>query len=246
MNDEDLIAPVAHMGMSYPLMGAADHAAFCEKKLIDMGLADDYKVEVATDRTIQLDFDQPFEQMLPQQFFDALEIFARMLDVDQYGNPLPDGVAPKTASYRHLKSRSGRSHVIIDLSWDMPQAERIAWQAAMGSDFKREALSLAYAAMGQMSPVLLYSRKEEVSLVIPLVVPYKPAKDSISAVKFVAASMAKNLALNCKWCGKPIHEAAETKEMCLSPWYHNHDKQSPVCDDGKTRAMPTPPYEAGQ
>ena len=168
MNDEVLIAPVAHMGMSYPLMGAADHAAFCEKKLIDMGLADDYKVEVATDRTIQLDFDQPFEQMLPQQFFDALEIFARVLSVDQYGNLLPAGVAPKTATWRHLKSRSGRSHVIIDLSWDMPQAERIGWQAAMGSDFKREALSLAYAAMGQMSPVLLYSRKEEVAIYVPI------------------------------------------------------------------------------
>ena len=150
--------------MSYPLLGAADHASFCEKKLIDMGLADDYKVEVATDRTIQLDFDQPFEQMLPQQFFDALEIFARMLVVDQYGNPL----APKTAMWRHLKSRSGRSHVIIDLSWNMPLTERIAWQAAMGSDFKREALSLAYAAMGQMSPVLLYSRKEEVAIYVPI------------------------------------------------------------------------------
>jgi hypothetical protein len=154
--------------MSYPLLGAADHASFCEKKLIDMGLADDYKVEVATDRTIQLDFDQPFEQMLPQQFFDALEIFARMLDVDQYGNPLPKGVT-KTASWRHLKSRNGRSHVIIDLSWDMPQAERIGWQAAMGSDFKREALSLVYAAMGQMSPVLLYSRKEEVAIYVPII-----------------------------------------------------------------------------
>ena len=154
--------------MSYPLLGAADHASFCEKKLLDAGLTDTFKVEIATDRTIQLDFDIPFEQMLPKQFFDALEIFARMLDVDQYGNPLPKGTAPKTAIWRHLKSRSGRSHVIIDLSWDMPQAERIAWQAAMGSDFKREALSLAYAAMGQQSPVLLYSRKEEAALYVPI------------------------------------------------------------------------------
>jgi hypothetical protein len=50
----------------------------------------------------------------------------------------------------------------------MPQAERIAWQAAMGSDFRREALSLAYAALGQVSPVLLYSRKEEASLVVTI------------------------------------------------------------------------------
>lgn len=57
----------------------------------------------------------------------------------------------------------------IDLSWDMPQSERIAWQAAMGSDFKREALSLAYAALGQRFPVLLYSKKEEVALYVPII-----------------------------------------------------------------------------
>jgi hypothetical protein len=142
--------------LSYPLIGAADHETFCEAKLVAAGLDKDWKVEVATDRTIQLDFDIPFEQMLPKQFFDALEIFARMLD------------ETKTASWRHLKSRSGRSHVIIDLSWDMPQSERIAWQSVFGSDFKREALSLAYAALGQRSPVLLYSLKSEVSLYVPI------------------------------------------------------------------------------
>jgi hypothetical protein len=157
--------------VEYPMLGAADHESFCQKKLKEAGLDGEYKVEVATDHTIQLDFDIPFEQMLPKQFFDALEIFARMLDKDQFGNPLPE---PKTAMWRHLKSRSGRSHVIIDLSWDMPQAERIAWQAAMGSDFKREALSLAYAAQGQHAPVLLYSRKEEAALYVPILPPMHP------------------------------------------------------------------------
>lgn len=153
--------------MAYPLLGSADHASFCEKKLKDAGLDGEFKVEVATDRTIQLDFDIPFEQALPQQFFEALEIFARMLGTDEYGNA-PFKETNKTAMYRHLKSRSGRTHIVIDLSWDMPQAERIAWQAAMGSDFRREALSLAYAAKGQMAPVLLYSRKEEVALYVPI------------------------------------------------------------------------------
>ena len=57
----------------------------------------------------------------------------------------------------------------------MPQAERIAWQAAFGSDFRREALSLAYAALGQTAPVLLYSLKEEASLVFPIFWHYTPA-----------------------------------------------------------------------
>src|SRR5579863_463544 len=92
--------------LDYPLLGVYDHPAYCAKKLKDAGLDQDWKVEVATDRTLQLDFDIPYEQMLPKQFFDALEIFARVLT---------DG---KTAMWRHLKSRNGHSHVIIDLSWD--------------------------------------------------------------------------------------------------------------------------------
>ena len=165
--------PLEH---DYPMMGAADHFGFCQKKLRDTGLDASFFVEVATDRTIQIDYDFPYEdtfynagleRALPRQFFDALEIFARMLDVDQHGNPLPEDKI-KTAAWRKLKSRSGHTHVIITTSWDIPQAERIAWQAAFGSDFKREALSLAYAAMGQRSPVLLYSRKEEAALIVPI------------------------------------------------------------------------------
>ena len=176
MRDDKLELKQGPNIMAYPLLGAADHASFCENKLIEMGLAGEFKVEVATDRTIQLDFDIPFESPLPQQFYDALDIFSRMLHdptdtkisrASEEDRKLPEN-NPRTASWRHLKSRSGRTHVIVSISWDMPQAERIAWQAAMGSDFKREALSLAYAALGQQSPVLLYSRKEEVSLVVPI------------------------------------------------------------------------------
>jgi hypothetical protein len=160
---------------SYPSLGAADHESFCQNKLIQAGLDKEFFVEVATDRTIQIDFDIPFDGPLPQQFSETLEIFSRMLSpldgktstATEEDRKLPEN-RPRTASWRKLKSRSGRTHVVISISWDMPQAERIAWQAAMGSDFRREALSLAYAALGQMSPVLLYSRKEEASLVIPI------------------------------------------------------------------------------
>jgi len=145
---------------SYPLMGAADHQSFCERKLIELGIDGEYFADVATDRTLQLDYDYPYELPLSAQFFETLEIFARLLTVDSLGNPLSGGTI-KYATYRRLKSRNGRTHVIITTSWDIPQAERIAWQAAFGSDFKREALSLAYAAQGQRSPVLLYSRKRE-------------------------------------------------------------------------------------
>lgn len=150
---------------SYPLLGAMDHASFCQKKLKDLGLEDTYFVDVATDRTIQLDIDIPYTDPLPARFYDGLAIFARRLD-DVCALDSPAG---KTASYRKLQSRNGRTHVSITLNWDMPQAERIAWQAVLGSDFKREALSLAYAAQGQQSPVLLYSRIAEEAIYVPIV-----------------------------------------------------------------------------
>jgi hypothetical protein len=151
--------------LTYPACGVADHASYCQKRLFEDGLDDTFKVEVATDRTIQLDFDIPYVSELPIQFFETVRIFARILDKDAFGNDLK---VPKTAMYRKLRSKNNRTHVIIDISWDMPQAERIAWQAAFGSDFKREALALAYSAQGQQNSVLLYSRKEEVALYVPI------------------------------------------------------------------------------
>ena len=145
---------------SYPVCGYEDHKMRCTMLLREMGLEKTFFVDVATDRTIQIDFDFPFDLGMTTQFYETLDIFRRML------------VNGKTASYRHLRSKGGRTHVVIALSWDMPQSERIAWQAAFCSDFKREALSLAYAALGQKSPVLLYSRKEEVAPVIPIL-PYE-------------------------------------------------------------------------
>jgi hypothetical protein len=150
---------------SYPEVGFIDHVSHCEKWLKDAGLDKDWKVEVATAYTIQLDFDVPFECSSPQSFYSTLDIFRRMLAVD-----LPQ---TRTASYRKLRSKGGNQHVIIDLSWSMPQTERIAWQAAFGSDNKREALSLVYASHGQHEPVLLYSRKEEAALYIPIL-PIEP------------------------------------------------------------------------
>jgi hypothetical protein len=169
----DLLSPCANMG--YPECGVADHLSYCENLLIKKGLDKDFFVEVATDRTIQIDYDFPYEQPLPQQFHDALDIFSRILTpkdgkistATAADRKLPEN-NPRTASYRHLKSRSGRTHVVISLSWNMPQAERIAWQAVFGSDFKREALSLAYSNLGQYNPVLLYSRKEEAAIHVPI------------------------------------------------------------------------------
>jgi hypothetical protein len=174
-NEADMTLRQGKDPCAYPECGAEDHPSFCQKKLVEMGIDKEYFIDVATDRTIQLDYDIPYEQILPQQFADVLDIFRRVLSPNdgkistatEEDRKLPEN-RPRTAFYRHLKSRNGRTHVVISLSWDMPQAERIAWQAAFGSDFRREALSLAYAALGQHDPVLLYSRNEEVSLVVPI------------------------------------------------------------------------------
>jgi len=163
MNENESANPLETQGealMAYPTCGYEDHETHCTMLLRETGLEKTFFVDVATSRTIQIDLDIPFDLNMTTQFYETLDIFRRML------------VNGKAASYRHLRSKGGRTHIVIALSWDMPQSERIAWQAAFGSDFKREALSLAYAALGQKSPVLLYSSKEEVAPVISIL-PYE-------------------------------------------------------------------------
>lgn len=147
---ENVLAPTMYS------FEATDNAEFCQNVLNKDGLADDFFVNVATNQKIQLDFDIPYESNLPPQFFWVLDVFRRTL------------INGREASYKRLKSRNGRTHIVITLSWEMGQPERIAWQAAFGSDFKREALALTYAALGQKSPLLLYSRKVEESVSIPI------------------------------------------------------------------------------
>jgi hypothetical protein len=47
------------------------------------------------------------------------------------------------------------------MKFALPIVERIAWQAAFGSDPKREALHLLSVSRGELNPILLFMRKPE-------------------------------------------------------------------------------------
>jgi hypothetical protein len=63
-------------------------------------------------------------------------------------------------TYDVSESKSGNVHVVINLPIPMHATKRVAWQAAFGSDPKREALHLLSIARREKNPILLYNRKK--------------------------------------------------------------------------------------
>jgi hypothetical protein len=92
------------------------------------------------DTTLLLDLDTP----------EAVSAFKERLDLaEELGFAW-------NFSYDILTSRSGRSHGVLDLRIPLPVDQRIALQAILGSDWKREMLSLAGLRKGQENPILLF------------------------------------------------------------------------------------------
>lgn len=109
-----------------------DHAEFAEKVLRDKGFADNWEVVVAEDNELQIDYDDlPFRWNvdLPEQFFRVLEILKQALNVQEL-------------VYRAYASKGGNTHVVVKLPHSLPIMDRVAWQAAFGSDPVREALHI--------------------------------------------------------------------------------------------------------
>ena len=127
-----------------------DHVLAAQKYLEDKGYANAWMVVVADDNMLMLDYDDapagsaPF---LPEQFFLTLAIFNKAWGSDNY--------------YEASVSKGGNTHVIVHLRSAMDILERIAWQAAFGSDPKREALHLLSVSRGELNPILLFMRKPE-------------------------------------------------------------------------------------
>ena len=129
--------------------GNGDHATAARAYLVAKDFTD-WEVVLPTDKMLMLDYDDmpagsaPF---LPEQFFRALGILEQI-----------PGQGSKTY-YRASVSKGGNTHVIVHLTQSMPIVERIAWQAAFGSDPKREALHLLSVSRGELNPILLFMRK---------------------------------------------------------------------------------------
>ena len=127
-----------------------DHAQAAELWLNEHGFADDWQVVVADDRMLMLDYDDQPEgaaPFLPEQFFRALGILEQIPGQE------------RQTYYQASVSKGGNTHVIVHLSSAMDVLERIAWQAAFGSDPKREALHLLSVSRDELNPILLFMRK---------------------------------------------------------------------------------------
>lgn len=127
-----------------------DHALAAEEFLRQAHF-DDWQVVVADDKMLMLDYDtllwEGDSTMLPEQFYVALGIFDSVVGSNNYFVP--------------TASKGGNTHVVIHMEKSMPIVERIAWQAAFGSDPKREALHLLSVSRGELNPILLFMRKPE-------------------------------------------------------------------------------------
>jgi len=125
-----------------------DHALAAEEFLRQAHFDDRWQVIVADDRKLMLDYDnRPYDGTLPEQFYTILGIFDQVVGSDNY--------------FEHAASKGGNTHVVINMSVPLPIAERIAWQAAFGSDPKREALHLLSVSRNELNPILLFMRKPE-------------------------------------------------------------------------------------
>ena len=123
-----------------------DHAQAAELWLNEHGFADDWEVVVADDNMLMLDYDdRPYDGTLPEQFYVTLGSFDEVVGHDNY--------------FASSASKGGNTHAVIHISNPMPIVERIAWQAAFGSDPKREALHLLSVSRNELNPILLFMRK---------------------------------------------------------------------------------------
>ena len=122
-----------------------DHAQAGQLFLERNGFAKEWQVVVADEKMLMLDYDQrPYDGTFPEQFYIVLGIFAYVVGSNYF------------SSY---ESKGGNTHCVVHFESPMPIAERIAWQAAFGSDPKREALHLLSVSRGELNPILLFMRK---------------------------------------------------------------------------------------
>ena len=96
-----------------------------------------------------LDYDDKvYDGTLPEQFYQTLGIFEQAQDYAQ-------------TYFEISESKGGNTHCVLRFKQPLPVVERIAWQAAFGSDLKREALHLLSVKLGDKNPILLFMRKPE-------------------------------------------------------------------------------------
>jgi hypothetical protein len=126
-----------------------DELPQAQKKLEESGFADLWEPVVAKTTQLQIDFDRKTEKIgLPPNFKGMMGFLQQRFNLEKH------------CQYKTTKSKGGGTHIVIDLPVEVDDTERIAWQAAFGSDGKREALNLLRVKREIKNPILLYMPKD--------------------------------------------------------------------------------------
>jgi hypothetical protein len=113
-----------------------------EQRAIERGQV----IEHSTPRVLQIDIDG-------REAYDRFEMLLEMWE----GCP----TLPHLGTITERESRTpGNMHITIELDGDLPVPTRILFQALLGSDLKRELLSLASFYNGHENPIVLYRNPE--------------------------------------------------------------------------------------
>lgn len=127
----------------------SDNAEEAKEALAAKGTYPNHEVVVASSDEIMLDYDT---KNVPEVFLNVLQV----MQTQRFRNG-------KT-TYSLFQSKGGNCHVVVKLPEPIADVERIAWQAAFGSDPIREALSLVSVSRNVKSPVLLYMAKDRTAV----------------------------------------------------------------------------------
>lgn len=125
-----------------------DHAQYVREQLAKDGEDAEWEVVVANDTVLLLDYDIKHEPEYgpPAQFQKMREA----------------GLMPPFNDWREYSSRSGNVHIVVQLSEPLGELSRVAWQAILGSDPKREALHMVSLAKHSLNPIVLVMRKDRI------------------------------------------------------------------------------------
>lgn len=111
-------------------------------------------VVVPDDYTLQLDYDNG----VPERFEELIHLINCNFGVSE--GQFNEGILTQGFNIKQTTSKSGNKHIYVRLEKPITATERLVFQAALGSDPKREILSLARLKRGEPNPTLLFEVKK--------------------------------------------------------------------------------------
>ncbi len=112
---------------------------------LDQAFKQGVRVIIPKDRQLQIDIDSDDDYSRFTQAYDALK--QHYLNVPLY--------------YKTSPSRNGGEgrHITVEMTEELAQIERIALQAILGSDWRRELFSLIRVRKGEPLPTLFFEKE---------------------------------------------------------------------------------------